>query len=122
MKRLAQEVDKAYAVAQARFLAPVVQEARPYLRSIRPGTDLVMTPDLGVAGVVHAGTEEEFNRLSGGTREQLSVIVRLALARVLCNDAQSAPLPLILDDTMGWTDDVRFLRMMRLPESSMRCG
>lgn len=113
-KRLLDEVEKAYAEAQARFLAPVVRKARPYLNSIRPGTEIRMSPDLAVDKVVRRGAEEDFKALSGGTREQLSVIVRIALARVLSEDEESAPLPLILDDTMGWTDDGRFLNMVRI--------
>jgi uncharacterized protein YhaN len=40
------------------------------------------------------------------------VIVRLALARVMARDKR--PLPLILDDTLGWTDDGRFLSMVQI--------
>ncbi len=114
VRRLAEEVDRAYDAAQARFLAPVVKEAGPYLDAVRPGTEIRMTPDLALDGVVRRGTEEEFDDLSGGTREQLSVIVRIALAKVLARDAQTDPLPLVLDDTMGWTDDARFLQMTRI--------
>ena len=90
----------------------MIREARPYLAAIRPGTELRMTPDLAVDKILRRGTEEKFDTLSGGTREQLSVIVRLALAKVLAHDVQSFALPLILDDTMGWTDDGRFLSMV----------
>jgi DNA repair exonuclease SbcCD ATPase subunit len=113
-RRLVQEVDRAYAEAQRRFLAPVVKEARPYLSAIRPGTEIRMTEDLTVAKVLRRGVEEDFDQLSGGTREQLSVIVRLALARVLARDEDAEPLPLILDDTMGWTDEPRFVEMVRI--------
>ena len=114
VRRLVDEVDRAYDAAQARFLAPVVKEAAPYLDAVRPGTEIRMTPDLALDGIVRRGTEEEFDDLSGGTREQLSVIVRIALAKVLARDAESDPLPLVLDDTMGWTDDARFLQMTRI--------
>jgi len=67
-----------------------------------------------VAKVLRRGVEEDFDQLSGGTREQLSVIVRLALARVLARDEDAEPLPLILDDTMGWTDEPRFVEMVRI--------
>jgi len=114
VRRLAEEVEKAWSAAQGRFLAPVIREARPYLAAIRPGTELRMTPDLAVDKILRRGTEEKFDTLSGGTREQLSVIVRLALAKVLAHDVQSFALPLILDDTMGWTDDGRFLSMVQI--------
>ncbi len=117
-KRLYTVVESRYAETQRRFLAPVVEQARPYLQAIRPGSQLTMTPDLGVDKLVRAGAEEAFDRLSGGTREQLSVIVRLALAQVLAKDG--LPMPLILDDTMGWTDDSRFSQMVRILRSASK--
>jgi uncharacterized protein YhaN len=109
---LSEVVESAYAESQRLFLAPVVNEAKPYLARLRPGTDIRMTRDLKLDKVLRRGNEEDFGQLSGGTREQLSVIVRLALARVLAKDKR--PLPLILDDTMGWTDDWRFLSMVQI--------
>ncbi len=115
-RMLQEAVEARYAESQRRFLAPVVREATPYLQLIRPGSSLKMSPDLTVASVVRKGAAdpdgEAWDRLSGGTREQLSVIVRLALARVLARDQR--PLPLILDDTLGWTDDRRLEHMARI--------
>lgn len=119
-RRLAEEIERAYAVAQKRFLAPVIKEAKPYLQAVRPGTDIKMTADLEVASVVRRGAEEQFDELSGGTKEQLSVIVRLALARVLARDSECQPLPLILDDTMGWTDERRFVEMAKILRNAAR--
>ncbi|MDI3287301.1 AAA family ATPase [Polyangium sp. 15x6] len=104
--------EEAYVEAQRIFLGPVLNEAAPYLNNLRPGTEIRMTQDLRLDKVVRRGMEEDFGQLSGGTREQLSVIVRIALARVFAKDRR--PLPLILDDTMGWTDDARFLSMVRI--------
>ena len=115
---LAAVVEAAYTDAQRVFLAPVLKEAAPYLSKLRPGTELRMTRDLKLDKVVRRGTEEDFGQLSGGTREQLSVIVRLALARVMARDQR--PLPLILDDTMGWTDDSRFLSMVQILRDASR--
>ncbi|HTN82682.1 MAG TPA: hypothetical protein VL242_03330, partial [Sorangium sp.] len=105
-------VEDAYAESQRLFLAPVLKEASPYLSKLRPGTEIRMTRDLKLDKVVRRGAEEDFGQLSGGTREQLSVIVRLSLARVMARDKR--PLPLILDDTLGWTDDARFLSMVQI--------
>jgi len=105
-------VEEAYAESQRIFLAPVLKEAAPYLSKLRPGTEIRMTRDLKLDKVMRRGEEENFEQLSGGTREQLSVIVRLSLARVMARDKR--PLPLILDDTMGWTDDRRFLSMVQI--------
>lgn len=111
-------VEEAYAESQRLFLAPVSKEAKPYLDKLRPGTDIRMTRDLKVHKIVRRGQEEDFAQLSGGTREQLAVIVRLALARVMARDQR--PLPLILDDTMGWTDDARFLSMVQILRDAAR--
>ena len=115
---LARVVEDAYAESQRIFLAPVLKEAAPYLTKLRPGTEIRMTRDLKLNKVVRRGAEEDFGQLSGGTREQLSVIVRLSLARVLARDKRS--LPLILDDTMGWTDDARFLSMVQILRDASR--
>jgi DNA repair exonuclease SbcCD ATPase subunit len=115
---LAEIVEAAYTDAQRVFLAPVLKEAAPYLSKLRPGTEIRMTRDLKLDKVLRRGTEEDFGQLSGGTREQLSVIVRLALARVMARDQR--PLPLILDDTMGWTDDSRFLSMVQILRDASR--
>jgi len=109
---LADLVEEAYAGAQRMYLAPVTDEVGRYLKNLRPDTEIQMTNDLRLAKVIRRGIQEEFDRLSGGTREQLSVIVRIALARVFARDRR--PLPLILDDTLGWTDDARFLSMVKI--------
>lgn len=109
---LADVIEEAYADAQRQYLGPVISEAKPYLNNLRPGTEIQMTPDLRLHKVVRGGVQEDFEQLSGGTREQLSVIVRIALARVLARDRR--PMPLILDDTLGWTDDARFLSMVKI--------
>lgn len=111
-RRLLEVARRHHEETQARFLAPVIREVAPYLQKLRPGSRLHMQPDLKVAHVVRDGAEEAFDQLSGGTREQLAVIVRVALAQVLARDGRA--LPLILDDIMGWTDDGRFDRMMSI--------
>ncbi|MBL4844681.1 MAG: AAA family ATPase [Planctomycetes bacterium] len=107
-----ESVGGAYDAAQRKFLAPVVRKAKPYLQALRPGTSITMNADLSLDAVVRKGAKEKFGELSGGTREQLSVIVRLALAQVLAEETRA--LPLILDDTLGWTDDRRFLDMVKI--------
>ena len=46
-------------------------------------------------------------RLSDGTREQIAVLVRLGLARLLADTGE--PLPLILDDALVFSDDERIV-------------
>ncbi|MEM9783457.1 MAG: hypothetical protein AAF899_13400, partial [Pseudomonadota bacterium] len=53
--------------------------------------------------------EERFEQLSGGTQEQIALLVRLAFARLMAKGG-SAP-PLILDDALVFTDDDRIERL-----------
>jgi len=56
-----------------------------------------------------AGQDETIDVLSGGMREQLSVLTRLAFARLLARDGR--PVPVILDDALVYSDDDRIERM-----------
>ena len=55
-------------------------------------------------------TPEPFEALSGGMREQLAVLTRLAIAKILAGE--DGVVPVILDDSLVWTDDTRFDRMI----------
>jgi uncharacterized protein YhaN len=55
------------------------------------------------------GLQEDVDRLSGGMREQLSVLTRLAFARLLSRGGN--PAPVILDDALVYSDDDRIERM-----------
>ena len=61
------------------------------------------------AALEREGTEEQFEVLSGGTQEQIALLVRLAFARMLARGGASAPV--ILDDAIVFTDDDRIERM-----------
>lgn len=55
------------------------------------------------------GQEEDIDRLSGAMRDQLSVLARLAFARLLARDGR--PAPVILDDALVYSDDDRIEKM-----------
>lgn len=68
---------------------------------VRLGEDLtILSRRLGSESV-------DYDSLSGGAREQLSVIVRIACARLVGDNG----VPVFLDDTMGYTDPSRRLTM-----------
>jgi uncharacterized protein YhaN len=52
---------------------------------------------------------EDFDILSGGTQEQISLLVRLAFARIIAADGR--PAPVVLDDAIIYTDDDRIEQM-----------
>ncbi len=64
--------------------------------------------DLLIASRSVRGVTVPFDSLSGGTREQLSLIFRLACSMIVARDGGT---PLILDDALGYTDPER-LRLM----------
>jgi len=67
-----------------------------------------LSESLTVVSRTLKGITVPFNDLSGGAREQLGILLRLAAAQ-LVSDAE--PLPLILDDTLGHTDARRLQTM-----------
>jgi DNA repair exonuclease SbcCD ATPase subunit len=67
-----------------------------------------ISEDLLIASRTAKGATVPFDSLSGGTREQLSLIFRLACSMIVAKDGGT---PLILDDTLGYTDPER-LKLM----------
>ncbi|MGA2263143.1 MAG: AAA family ATPase, partial [Acidobacteriota bacterium] len=57
--------------------------------------------ELQIAGRTTNGIRVPFDSLSGGTREQLSLLFRLACSMIVAKDGGT---PLVLDDALGYTD------------------
>ncbi len=106
LQRLDQALEQARSAAQEAYIGPVLQELQPLLRLLWPEARLGL--DAGQVlpdQLMRAGQEESFDSLSGGTQEQIALLVRLAFARLLARGGQSAPI--ILDDAIVYTDDAR---------------
>jgi uncharacterized protein YhaN len=93
------EADAAQASNLGQVLAPAIAgkfEAltRKRYESVR------LTAQLGTEGIVAGGAVRATNRLSVGTREQLSTLYRLSLAEYLGTT-------LVLDDQLVQSDDIR---------------
>ena len=69
--------------------------------------DVRLGDDLTILSRRIGGVTVNYDSLSGGAREQLAVIVRIACARLVGTDG----VPVFLDDTMGYTDPTRRLTM-----------
>lgn len=95
--------------ASRTFLAPVTKRAARYIDRLLPGCDLSFDEGLGLAGVSRAGIDESCGDLSRGTQEQLAILTRLAFADLLLEDG--APISLILDDPLVYSDDARLETM-----------
>ena len=87
------------------YTAPVRRELLPLLQQVIDGADLDLSEDLGATALLRDGAPDALERLSGGTREQIAVLTRLAFARLLARGGQ--PTPVILDDALVYADDAR---------------
>lgn len=91
--------------ASRTFLGPVTQRAARYVSRILPNSDLSFDEDLGLKALRRNGIDEASDDLSRGTQEQLAVLTRLAFADLLLE--KGAPVSLILDDPLVYSDDSR---------------
>lgn len=110
LQRLQLALDTARSRARETYLRPVMTELRPLLGLLFD--DVSITFDertLLPRKILRNGLEEEVERLSGGMREQLSILTRLAFARLLARDGR--PAPVILDDALVYSDDDRIEKM-----------
>ena len=69
--------------------------------------ELALGPQLDATGIELGGSEREFAALSVGTREQIALVLRLAIAEALGTFV-------VLDDQLTQTDDTRMEWMRRL--------
>lgn len=117
LELLLETLESAEGEAKNRYLAPVVSRLAPYLKTLLPGSDIVLSEDLQIAAIQRGGQYEKFDVLSGGTKEQLAVLTRLAFAELL--SGQGRPATVILDDALAFSDDDRIERMF---DVLMRAG
>jgi hypothetical protein len=116
LQRLSALLGEVVATTRSRFLAPVQARLDPLLAQILPDARLALGDDFSAHSLEREGVAEPTERLSGGTREQLSVLVRLAFGRLLAESGR--PAPLILDDPFVFADDERLERMFAALEAA----
>jgi DNA repair exonuclease SbcCD ATPase subunit len=103
-------LSKARSAARDLYLKPVAQELKPLLNLLFDDVSITFDDEtLLPQTILRRGQEEEVDRLSGGMREQLSILTRLAFARLLAHNGR--PAPVILDDALVYSDDDRIERM-----------
>lgn len=106
LQALGAALDEARASARDRYVEPVMAELEPLVRLLWPEAVMrIDAEEVLPTALERSGTEEEFEVLSGGTQEQIALLVRLAFARMLARSG--TPAPLILDDAIVFTDDDR---------------
>lgn len=110
LARLEKALEAARNEARERYFTPIAKELKPLLHLLWPEAELTwgeesLLPD----ALIRDGQEEPIDVLSGGTQEQVALLVRLAFARMLAVSGRVAPV--ILDDALVFTDDDRIERM-----------
>ncbi|WP_375450248.1 AAA family ATPase [uncultured Devosia sp.] len=119
LDRLRTALTSARSSARDLYLKPVITELRPLIGLLFDDITVAFNETtLLPKTVLRNGQQEEVERLSGGMREQLSILTRLAFARLLARDGRSAPV--ILDDALVYSDDDRIERMFEALHSQSR--
>lgn len=119
-RRLQQEADawrllvdtltEAEREAKEMFVEPVLKHVSPFLSLLFPQAKPIFDEEnMEIKELCRDSKEESFLNLSVGTREQLSILVRLAFAVYL--KEKGYPSMVILDDALVYADDDRFKRM-----------
>ena len=108
-KLLRDTLQQAEREAKEVFLAPVTERLQPYMNLVFPDTKLQLDDEGMEIAALRRTHDEPFASLSIGTREQIAVLARLALADLLREKGK--PVVLILDDALVNCDDARFNRM-----------
>ena len=108
--RLKRALEDARTKARDAYFGPVLRELQPLLSILSPGAHLTIDDgSLLPATLTRNGQEEPLEILSGGTREQVAILTRLAFARLFA--ASGRPVPVILDDALVHSDDDRIEAM-----------
>jgi len=95
--------------ARRAYVAPLKEKIEHLGRLVFDDSfEVEISEDLQIASRTANGITVQFNSLSGGTREQLSLIFRLACSMIVARDGGT---PLILDDALGYTDPDRLRSM-----------
>ncbi len=87
------------------YFAPVTQRLEPHLNRVYGQATAGFRDAFALGTLTRGGGVEDVATLSDGTREQLSVLVRLSFAELLAE--RGAPVPLVLDDPLVYSDDAR---------------
>ena len=95
--------------ASRAYVAPLKDKIERLGRLVfDPSFQVTIDDDLKITGRTVSGVTVPFDSLSGGTREQLSLMYRLSCSMIVVKDGGT---PVILDDALGYTGQER-LKLM----------
>jgi|GEM_PF-250203 len=110
LQMLKQVLEEARVAAKEQFFQPVMAELKPLLSLLLNEASITFDDTtLLPQTLARKGQDEDISVLSGGMREQLAILTRLAFARLLAREGH--PVPVILDDALVYSDDSRIERM-----------
>ena len=110
LQLLRQVLEGARIAAKEQFFQPVMAELKPLLALLLNEASITFDDTtLLPQTLARNGQTEDISFLSGGMREQLAILTRLAFARLLAKSGH--PVPVILDDALVYSDDSRIERM-----------
>ncbi|WP_139218101.1 ATP-binding protein [Paracoccus aminovorans] len=110
LARLRAALEDARRDAREAYFGPVLREIDPLLSILHPGAALrIDDTSLLPIALTRDGQDEGLDILSGGTREQLAILTRIAFARLFAGSGR--PVPVILDDALVHSDDDRIEAM-----------
>lgn len=101
-----------------RYLKPVLRELEPLLKIVFPDVQVALGGDFYLEELKRSGKVDTIDTLSGGTREQIAVLTRLAFAQLMAKRGRE--MPVILDDALVWCDDQRLENVFRALRSAAR--
>lgn len=102
-------VEACYAEQREQLNAPLRRHLRPYLNDLFPAAEIALGDGFSVDALHRGGAAEAFQRLSDGTKEQIAVLVRLAMGAMLAERGEEVPI--VLDDALVFSDDGRIAQM-----------
>jgi len=110
LTQLRDVLDETRSAAREAYFAPVQEELAPLLRILHEDAALSFDTDTMLPDGLSRGSEaEDLETLSGGTQEQIAILTRLAFARLFAR--QGRQMPIILDDALVYSDDIRIVKM-----------
>ena len=110
IRLLYETLDDCRNAARQSVLLPLRRATEPLVETVFGKTAVTYDQQFSVEKIRRFDVDDTFEQLSGGAREQLALLVRLGMARVLAN---GQPLTVMLDDVLMATDADRFQRMVK---------
>ncbi|MFT7593066.1 MAG: hypothetical protein ACI8R4_000377 [Paracoccaceae bacterium] len=110
LTRLQTALDAERDASRDTYFGPIQEELKPLLSILHRDAALSFDSEkLLPSGLTRGQAEETLEDLSGGTKEQIAILTRLAFARLFAR--QGRHMPIVLDDALVYSDDDRIIKM-----------